>query len=331
MTEQAAELLIAHRAFATAPPGFVGAALDLPARTPPAPTPPAPTSPAGRVRLRHGFLAPHGPHTAVLSGPPSPGLDICLARMTEDLELARPLLAGPGAPVPDTAGIRIGLEAGLEGGGPLGLSRRWTLAHTLAPVLAAAFANTPGAGWRSVRQATRRHLPVLPPGAPRAAWMTYAMDAPDPRGRTLRARYRAEAGPDAPGLTRHLRSLRPPVAARGHLEIDVADHQPGAGWRIPVTIVATLLDDPRAALEASAATAPLIGEPRLWERAARDALTDPLLATAARDCFIAAYAALARQGAPRALRDAVADYLERYVLRSRTPADDILDRAAAQA
>jgi glutamate--cysteine ligase len=137
-------------------------------------------------------------------------------------------------------------------------------------------------------------------------------------------------GLTARDVLRHLESLRPPVAARGHLEIDVADHQPGDGWRVPVAIVATLLDDPPAALDAEAATAGLAAEPRLWERAARDALTDPVLAAAARGCFLAAYAALARQGADRALRDAIADFTERYVLRGRCPADDLLDRTAAR-
>jgi hypothetical protein len=44
----------------------------------------------------------------------------------------------------------------------------------------------------------------------------------------------------------------------------------------------------------------------------------------------AAYAALARQGAARDLRDAVAGFTERYVLRGRCPADDVLDRATAR-
>jgi glutamate--cysteine ligase len=321
LTEQAAEQLIADRAFAPAPPGFVGAAVDVPVSAPP----------ATRTRLRHGYLAPRRAHTAVLSGPPSPGLTNCLARMAEDLELARPMMAAAGTPVADGAGIRVALEAGLDGGGPLGLAGRWRLAHTLSPVLAAAFANTPGGGWRSVRQAARRHLPVVPPGAPRAAWTGYAMEAPDRHGHSPRARFRAGSAPSAAELTRHLDALRPPVAARGHLEIDVADHQPGDGWPVPIAIVATLLDDPQAALDATAATAHLAGESGLWERAARGALTDPVLAAAARDCFIAAYAALARQGAPRSLRDAIADFTERYVLRGRTPADDILDRTAAQA
>jgi glutamate--cysteine ligase len=90
-------------------------------------------------------------------------------------------------------------------------------------------------------------------------------------------------------------------------------------------VITALLDDPVAAAAADAATAGLSG--RLWERAARDGLTDPALAAAARECFVAAYAALARQGVARPVRDAVADFTERYVLRSRCPADDVLDLA----
>jgi glutamate--cysteine ligase len=63
----------------------------------------------------------------------------------------------------------------------------------------------------------------------------------------------------------------------------------------------------------------------VWPRAARDALADPAIAEAARACFVAAYAALARQGTDRHLRDAVATYIHRYVSRGRTPADDLLD------
>ncbi|HWS38881.1 MAG TPA: glutamylcysteine synthetase, partial [Actinoplanes sp.] len=112
--------------------------------------------------------------------------------------------------------------------------------------------------------------------------------------------------------------------------LDVADRQPGDGWRVPAAVAAVLLDDPRAADEAIEATERLAGEPALWERAARDALTDPVLAAAARDCFLAAYAALTRQGVSRELRDAVAEFTERYVYRNRCPADDVLDRATAQ-
>jgi glutamate--cysteine ligase len=315
LTEQAAEQLITARAFTPAPPGFVGAAVDVPSPQPPA-----------RHSLRHGFLKAGSPRVAIVSGPPSPGLAICLSRMTDDLRAARPLIAPPGDRFSPESGIRVGLEAGLEVGGVLGLPRRWRLAHRLGPVLAAAFANAPAPGWRSSRQARRKDLPVVPAGDPRAAWLGYAMSTPTPAGGSLRDRFRAGDAPTAAQLADHLEALRPPVAARGHLELDVADAQPGDGWRLPIALAATLLDDPQAAEEAENATAHLTAEPGLWERAARDALTDPVLAAAARECFLAAYAALARQGAARSLRDALADYTERYVLRARTPADDILDR-----
>ncbi|MGX6606608.1 glutamate-cysteine ligase family protein [Micromonosporaceae bacterium Da 78-11] len=333
LTEQAAELLIADHAFAPGMPGFVGAAVDLVLEQP--------GSPAGR--LRHGFLGNRSPRVVTVSSPPSPGLASCLDRTAEALRAAA-TLTGPAALTTgvagaddETAGVRVGLEAGLIGGGPFGLTRRWALAQTIAPVLAAAFANSPlrdgrPSGWRSIRQSRHRELPVPPAvDAPWAAWTAYVMDAPTPTGRSFRARTHDGPGqrPALADLGRHLDALCPPVSARGHLELDVADGQPGDGWRIVVAVTSALLDDLAAAETAQAATGALVHGPRVWERAARDGLTDPVLAAAARDCFLAAYAALARQGASRELRDAVAGFTERYVLRGRCPADDVLDRVTA--
>jgi len=411
LTETAAELLVADRAFAPGLPGFVGLAVDLLLAEPGLPAAPA-GSQRERTPLRHGFLSARSPRVVVVSGPPSPGIDVCAERMAEDLatppaQIPGPQITGPRAAGPRdagprdghwdtgyrdagpqtagyqdaghwaaghqiavlaeaadtvdpaatadhtfgtaatagdtfgtaTAGIRVALEAGTEHDGPFGLRRRWHLAHAIAPVLAAAFANAPlrhgrPTGWRSTRQALRRELPAAPAGPdPRAAWTALVMDAPVAgTGRTLRAWSRSGPGdrPTVADLTRHLAGLRPPVAARRHLELDVADRQPGDGWRVPLAVITVLLDDPQAAAEAEAATRALAATPRLWERAARDALTDPLLAAAARECFVAAYAALARQGVARDLRDAVADFTERYVLRGRCPADDVLDRATAR-
>ncbi|WP_285474301.1 glutamate-cysteine ligase family protein [Actinoplanes sp. NBRC 101535] len=399
LSEQAAEDLIAARAFSSGLPGFVGIAVDL--LLDPA------CAPTGRRPLRHGFLDTRSPRLLVVSGPPSPGIEVALKRMTDDLAAAGRVVEGHGLTVlaqatdtahPEgpahalgtaTAGIRVGLEAGLDGGGPLGIDHRWALAHTLAPVLAASFANAPlrhgrPTGWRSVRQSLRRDTPVLPPvvgspfsdsptidgfsavdggsavlggsavdggsavaggsavdggsffgggslpSDPARSWAAHAMNAPTATGRTLRQAIRAGARLTPDDVDRHLAALRPPVAARGHLEIDVADRQPGTGWRIPAVVAAALIDDPRAADEAWQATAHLGAEPRLWERAARDALTDTTLAAAARDCFMAAYGALARLGVSRELRDDVAEFTERYVFRGRCPADDVLDQVAAR-
>jgi len=349
LTETAAEARLRDTALTPGAPGFVGVAADLLLTAPGVPLSLV-ESLAGRPQLRHGFITARSPRVIVVSGPPSPGLDICAGRMAEDIAMPCPLIGGHGVAILDeaadtvsptsprtafgsaTAGVRVALEAGIDGAGPYGLRHRWAVAQAIAPVLAAAFANSPlshghPTGWRSNRQALRRGWAPVGDDDPRAAWATQVLDAPAGPGYTFRDRIRSgHAGPAE--LQAHLRDFRPPVAARGHLEIDVADRQPGNGWRVPLAVVTALIEDPLAAAEALVATSGLDGD--LWTRAARDALTDPELAAAARSCFVSAYAALARQGAGRDLRDAVADYSERYVMRSRCPADDVLDRAAAR-
>ncbi|GIM73979.1 glutamate--cysteine ligase EgtA [Winogradskya consettensis] len=344
LTEQGAELLIAGSALTPSRPGFVGAEVDLLLSQPGLPAPLADTLTGGQARLRHGFLAARSARVAVVSGPPSPGLDTAVDRMTEDLPMPVPLFSGHGISVlseasdggfssatDGTAGVRVSLEAGVEEDGLFGLRRRWTLAHALAPVLAAAFANSPlrdgrPTGWKSARQANRQL--IRPTADPRSDWAALVLDAPVAGGgRTLREWTRAGTGPLVADLRPHLATVRPPVAARGHLEIDVADRQPGAGWRVPVAVIAALLDEPRAAVQALNLTEPLRGLPGLWERAAREGLGDPVLARAARGLFVSAYEGLARQGVSRELRDAVAAFTDRYVMRGRCPADDVLDRA----
>jgi glutamate--cysteine ligase len=332
LTERDAERHLAAHALTAAHPGFVGLVVDLP---------PATTGPAGRSRLRHGFLIVEAGRV-VVSGPPSPGLEIAVARMAEDLDRATTLTSV----APAGRGVRVSLEAGTKDHGPTGLRRRWAVAHAIAPVLAAAFANAPildgpRAGWRSApRPAHNPPSAALgeagpdsgPAGTgadPRTAWARQVLDAPVSalEAATFRDWIRRGAGrrPEIADLDRHERSLRPPVAARGHLEIDVVDRLPDDGWLVAAAVISTLVEDAQAATEALAATAELRGGPAYrGERAARDALTDPGLAAAARSLFLSAYGALARRGAPRPMRDAVAAYLERYVLRGRCPADDHL-------
>jgi glutamate--cysteine ligase len=182
---------------------------------------------------------------------------------------------------------------------------------------------------------------TVPAGLTFRDWLR-GTDQPCPPG------FPGPSGPTADDLTYHLSTLFPPVRPRGHLELRMIDAQPGEGWIIPVAVVAALTDDAVAADAAMAAVEPvwyqpdpadpLIPAPRAgparpattspWLRAARLGLADPILAKAARECFEAADAALARLDAPPAVRNAVADYAERYVRRGRCPADDILDSIA---
>ncbi len=190
---------------------------------------------------------------------------------------------------------------------------------------------------------------------PREDLVRYAMDAevlcmrrPDgqrwtvPSGLTfrdwLRGSCAGEPAPTADDLNYHLSTLFPPVRARGHLELRMIDAQPGDGWIVPVAVVSALADDPVAADVAMAAAEPVwhspgaagvppprASEPDPWLRAARLGPGDQVLARAATECFAAAGAALARSRAPAPIRKAVADFADRYPLRGRCPADDVLD------
>ncbi|MFE2045463.1 ergothioneine biosynthesis glutamate--cysteine ligase EgtA [Streptomyces sp. NPDC059477] len=257
-----------------------------------------------------------------------------------------------------SASVQVCLDAGYEEPGPLGLGRRWWLAHQLGAVLVAAFAHSPltgrvPTGWRSTRQrlwmeigAGRAGAPTLD-GDPRTAWARHVLDAPVmcvrrdsgpwevPRGLSFREWTRAAAPPTRGDLDYHISTLFPPVRPRGHLELRMIDAQPGDdGWQVPLALTTALFDDPAAAETAYRAVKPLaeralaLPAPHnpLWTAAAREALGDPELHEAARICFAAAIEALPRLGATDAIVDAVRAYQDRYVVPGRTPADELLDR-----
>jgi glutamate--cysteine ligase len=168
------------------------------------------------------------------------------------------------------------------------------------------------------------------------------------------------AGPTADDLSYHLSTLFPPVRPRGHLELRMIDAQHGDRWVVPMAVVAALADDPVAADAAMTAAEPVwhrhgkpprsaadgawkpaasqIPRPRAgsadgaspWLRAASLGLADSALARAARQCFEAAEASLARSGMPAAVRNAVTDFADRFVDRGRCPADDVLDAIGNQ-
>ena len=251
-----------------------------------------------------------------------------------------------------TAAVQVSLDAGDDSDGPTGYRYRWRLAHRLGPVLVAAFANSPlwrsrPTGWLSTRQSVwARADPgrTSPPRAhsdPRESWARYALDAEllclrrdppadwtAPPRLSFRAWLRGahpERPPTRDDLDYHLGTLFPPVRPRGWLELRMIDAQRGDDWMAATAVAATLLDDPRAAESAWAATEALEDDPALWQRAARDGPADPLLRPAVRDCLAAAESALSRNDPGGVLHHAVLDFAERYSERGRCPAHDQLD------
>lgn len=244
----------------------------------------------------------------------------------------------------NTASLQVNVD--LDGvGGPVA---RWRRAHAVGPVLAAAFANSPLAcnrptGLCSTRLRVwheidpTRTAPVCRSSRPARDWADYALDAkvmfvPDERigrapvfsGMRLRDWIRAgHAGsrPSLDDLDEHLTTLFPPVRPRGWLELRFLDAVPDPWWRAAVGVAVALLDDEHAAEVAERACAPVAGA---WDEAARWGLTHPALGVAARACFAVAVPALERMGADAATLAAVAAYSERFVARSRTPADELV-------
>jgi hypothetical protein len=177
----------------------------------------------------------------------------------------------------------------------------------------------------------------------------------------LRGRGCEERPPTMADLAYHLSTLFPPVRPQGHLEVRFIDAQLGDGWIVLTAVVSALADDPVAAQLAMAAAEEVSADgdgPGLngagpssatewhqperrrdgrWARTAPTgavaarrpggAWTTPVPARAARDCFEAADAALARAAARR-YSPRVDDFAEEYVLRGRCPADDTLEAAA---
>ena len=247
-----------------------------------------------------------------------------------------------------TAAVQINVGAGTGEQ----LHRRWHLAHTLGPALAAAFANSPldggmPSGWRSTRLAVwlaldrGRTAPADDGGHPADAWTRYVLDArvmlirgaddryvPLDRDLTFAAWMRDghELGfPTIDDLEYHLTTLFPPVRAKGWLELRMIDALPDPWWRVPVAVASALLLD-----DATSGWAARIGHgvAGLWTEAARHGLAFPALAEGARACFALAAEALPRVGADADTCALVAAYNDRWVARGRSPADDRLEEWA---
>ena len=176
---------------------------------------------------------------------------------------------GPGAwMMCNTASTQVNISH--DGHDP---AARWRLVHQIAPLLIAAFANSPGTdtdgrAWASLRQGIwwgidpARTRPVRTDQPPAQAWLDYTLRAdvlfinrPDGDGAALLPGLSFgqwmscghELGrPTLDDLRYHMSTLFPPVRPRGWLELRVLDALPdaerrvaqvlGAGHRCPDTV-----------------------------------------------------------------------------------------------
>lgn len=238
-----------------------------------------------------------------------------------------------------TAAIQVNIGVGDSA------SERWHLASHLGPLFAAIFANSPTPTHRSGRLANwlsldpTRTSPVAAHGDPRDAWAQFALDANVMLIQTDASGFEAVREdlpfkdwisngyrgrfPTEQDLTYHLTTLFPPVRARGWLELRMIDALPDPFWPVPLAIIAAILQDENAAGSVQTAAAQASGR---WETAAEAGLTDSTLASAARECFTVALEHLGRRGVDVGTRATCEEFFERYTIRGRSPADDVLDK-----
>lgn len=244
-----------------------------------------------------------------------------------------------------TAAVQVSLDAGAD---HRDVRRRWHLLNDLAPVLTAAFANSPvhlgrPTGLRSTRAEVwsriDRGRTARPVGDdPVAAWTRYAMAARVMLIRRPDGPWLADPGmtfgqwasgatphgrPTYDDLAYHLTTLFPPVRPHGWLELRTIDALADEHWPVAAAVTTALVEDARAADRAREALEPLGGLPEAVY--AREALTDERVRRAATSCFEAALDAMPRLGIDGELTGPVSDYLQDYVHRGRTPADDMTD------
>jgi glutamate--cysteine ligase len=285
-------------------------------------------------------LDPARPHRRVVFGP---RYDAMEAYFGTTGPAGRAMMCG-------TASVQVNLDLG----DAASLPRRWRLAHALGPMLVATFANSPLAGGRPTGARSSRQLvwaaldasrssPVATAGGPQAlnpadTWARYALAADVMLIRTTAGRFIAldhrlsfaawigeghELGyPTIDDFAYHLTTLFPPVRPKGWLELRMVDAVPDPWWKVAVAVVTALMDDPVAFDVAEHACRPVAD---CWAEAGVHGLSHPGLASAARTCFAAAAAALARLGADPGTVAATYAFIDRFVDRGRSPADDLLD------
>ena len=282
----------------------------------------------GLTRGQHG-LDPHRPTRRILRTPRYDAMEEFFS------------LLGPHGPrmMTSTASLQVCLDLG-EANEAVA---RWDAVHALGPVLTAVFGNSrvlagQDTGWVSAR--LRSTLATSPPATfapartpdPVGQYARMALDSPVLCVRRADGPWTAPAGlsfadwvarpdvigrrPTAEDLDYHLTTLFPPVRPHGYLEVRYLDAQSGDAWLAPVTVLATLLEDPARVDQVLEVTQESADK---WLTAARVGLEDEALARAATTVLAMALSALDGTALPAPLEARV-----RHQLQQRL--DDALSR-----
>lgn len=183
--------------------------------------------------------------------------------------------------------------------------------NALAPVLVAAFANSPrhagqDTGCASFRAENWRHVDptrtgLLPEGPPHETYALFALQAPAMLlPSTLRALPYAEhwrLGARADAWRAHLTTLFPEVRPRGYLELRSIDAQPPGALALPLVVVSVVARDAEARRRVREVVGP--ADPALLATAGREGLRSPRLAALFQEVATIALEAARRHGADR--------------------------------
>ena len=232
-----------------------------------------------------------------------------------------------------TAGLQICVDTGEAAT----FAARWAAIHALGPPLLALFANSRRHAGRDTGSASARWLAVMnteacrtSPAAcgddPAASWASRLMDTPlmvvrrrdgpwdAPEGLTFadwaagRGAGRVLPRPTLADLDYHLTTMFTPVRAHGYLEVRYLDSQPRQRWLHPVALLSALLDRPSTVDRVREVCAPVDGE---WELAARAGMTDPRIASVAREVADLGCAELTRSGLTGQTVDQISEGVQR--------------------
>ena len=181
-----------------------------------------------------------------------------------------------------TASLQLNIDFGPD---PV---RAWLRARALAPVLAAAFANSPTTdGTEFLPISNRMRIwaatdptRTRPVGPDPAAWNNYILDArviPGSTPHTFRDWLAQPTPPTIADLNRHITTLFPPVRPRGYLEFRMLDALPAAGRAAAIaTVWALVVDEGVGEFACEAASA--VDDP--WRAAHNEGLDNAALSAA---------------------------------------------------